>query len=284
MTLLPLLPLAGAPWTTWSFPPIVLAASVASIALFVQGWRRLRRRGRIDHASWGRLVQFVSGIAIMTLAIVSPIDALGEQYLQSAHMLQHVLLADLGVALVVLSLRGPLTVFFLPRDLLVPLARAPRLRATLAWVVRPRVVVLTWLVVLLAWHVPFLYEGALRNRVLHDLQHVSFLVVGTLVWILLIDPSRHGRLSVGERVGVAAVLLFAGQTLAYVMVFSARPFYGVYADQPDRVLGLSPLTDQKLSGVIMMVEQAITLGVFLYWVLIRPKTLGATATMERPTG
>jgi putative membrane protein len=284
MTLQPVLQLAAAPWTSWSFPPMVLAAAFASIALFVQGWRRLRRRERVDHASWGRLVQFVSGIAIMTLAIVSPIDALGERYLQSAHMLQHVLVADLGVALVVLALRGPLTVFFLPRDVLVPLARAPWLRAALAWVVRPRVVVLAWLVVLVAWHLPFLYEGALRNRALHDLQHLSFLVVGTLVWILLIDPSRHGRLSVGERVGVAAVLLFAGQTLAYVMVFSSRAFYGAYADQPDRLLGMSPLTDQKVSGVIMMVEQAITLGLFLYWMLIRPATLGASGSIERPTG
>ena len=253
---------------------MVLAAAVSSVALFVQGWLRLRARGRKDHASWGRMALFVGGVTVITLAIVSPIDAAGEGYLQSAHMLQHVLVADLGVALIVLALRGPLSVFFLPRDVLVPLARTRRLRSALAWVVRPRVVVTSWLVVLLAWHVPALYEGALRNRLLHDLQHGSFLVVGALVWILLIDPSRHGRLSPGERVGVAAGLLFAGQTLAYVMVFSARPFYGAYADQPHRLLGLSPLTDQKLSGVIMMVEQAITLGVFLYWMLLRAPTRG----------
>ncbi len=61
------------------------------------------------------------------------------------------------------------------------------------------------------------------------------------------------------------------------MVFSYRPFYGVYAEQQDRLLGLSPLTDQKLAGVVMMVEQALTIGVFILWQLQRRATLQATA-------
>lgn len=261
--------LASDPWTSWSFPPLVVAAAVASIALFVQGWQRLRARGRRDLASWRRFGLFAAGVAVIALAIVSPIDAVGEGYLQAAHMLQHVLIADLGVALVVLALRGPLATFFLPRDLLAPLARSRWLRRALAWLLRPRVTVTLWLLVLVAWHVPALYEAALRTRAVHDLQHVSFIVVGVLVWVLLIDPTRHGRLTVPERIGVATIVLVAGQLLAYVMVFSYRPFYGVYANEEDRLLGLSPLTDQKLSGVVMMVEQALTVGLFLFWHLTR---------------
>ncbi len=274
--------LAASPWTSWSFPPLVLAAAVATIALFAQGWLRLRIRGRPDIASWGRAGMFAAGVAVITLAIVSPIDAIGEGYLQTAHMLQHVLIADLGVALVVLALRGPLTVFFLPRDLLAPLARARWLRRSLTWFLRPRVIVTLWLIVLVAWHVPALYEAALRTRVVHDLQHVSFIAVGVLLWVLLIDPTHHGRLSVTERIGVAAIVLVAGQLLAYVMVFSYRPFYGVYADERYRLLGLSPLTDQKLSGVVMMVEQALTVGLFLFLQLTRRTRAGEARARDDP--
>lgn len=268
--------LAASPWTSWSFPPLVLAAAVATIALFAQGWLRLRERGRPDLASWRRAGLFAAGVAVITLAIVSPIDAVGEGYLQAAHMLQHVLIADLGVLLVVLALRGPLGVFFLPRDLLAPLARARRLRRPLAWLLRPRVTVALWLVVLLAWHVPALYEAALRTRAVHDLQHISFVAVGVLVWVVLIDPTHHGRLTATDRIGVAAIVLVAGQLLAYVMVFSYRPFYGVYADQKDRLLGLSPLTDQRLAGVVMMAEQLLTVGLFLFWQLTRRPGGGAS--------
>lgn len=219
----------------------------------------------------------------MTLAVVSPVDAVGEGYLQAGHMLQHVLLADLGVALVVLSLRGPMSVFFLPRDLLAPLARARWLRSFLGWLTRPRNVVLLWLVVVIGWHIPVLYETALSNRAAHDLQHLSFVLAGVLLWVVLLDPMRHGRLSSSERVGVAIVVFAAGQMLAYVMAFSYRAFYGVYAEQPIRLLGLSPLTDQKLSGVVMMAEQALTLGVFVAWELTRRARINAAESTSGQT-
>ena len=270
--------IASTPWTSWSYPPLVIAGAVVSCAFFFQGWLRLRRRGRSDLALWSRVGLFAAGITIVTLAIVSPLDAVGEGYLQAAHMLQHVLVADLGVALLVLAVRGPLAVFFLPRDLLGPAARQQWLRAMLRWLLRPGITVALWIAVVVAWHIPVLYEAALRIRVVHDLQHFSFLIVGVLVWVQLIDPMRHRRLTVSERIGLAAVLFAAGQILAYVMVFSYRPFYGTYATQTDRLLGLSPLTDQKLAGVVMMVEQALTIGAFILWQLQRRGTTCRVAT------
>lgn len=264
-----MLSFAASPWTSWSASPLVLAAAVGSIALFIQGWLRLRRRGRADLASIWRLALFLTGVATITLALVSPLDAAAEKYLQAAHMLQHVLVADVGVALVVLSLRGPLALFFLPRDVLAPLARSHRLRGVAGWALRPQVIVPVWLGTLLLWHVPFVYEAALRLRAVHDLQHISFVVVGLSLWVILLDPLRHGRFTVGERVGVAAMVFIAGQLLAYVLVFGYRPFYRVYAEESTRLLALSPLTDQKLAGVIMMLEQALTVGVFLFWQLTR---------------
>ena len=249
-------------WTVWSFDPIVLGGAAIAVTLFLHGWRRLHRR-RPTAAPWTRIPLFLVGVVVVVVGLVSPLDAIAEEYLQSAHMLQHVLIADLGIALTLLAVRGPLSFFFLPRDLLAPLARATWLRATLSFLLRPAVAISLWLGVLVAWHVPALYEAALETPLVHRLEHLSFVVVGLLVWTLIVDPSGHRRLSVNGRIGLAAGLFWAGQLLAYVFVFSFEPYYGVYVDQPERLFGLSPLTDQKLAGVVMMVEQAVTLGLAL---------------------
>ena len=242
-------------WRAWSFQPVVLGGGLVAIAFFLHGWRRLHRR-RADLAPWTRIPLFVTGVIVTVLAIISPIDAIGERYLQSAHMLQHVLIADLGIALTVVAVRGPLSVFFLPRDLLAPLARVGWLRRLLRFLLRPGVSYAVWVVVLVSWHVPRFYEASLHSRGWHDLMHLSFIVSGLLVWTQIIDPSRHRRLTLGERLGYTALVFWTGQIMAYVILFDPVPLFPTYVDQPERLLGLSPLTDQKLAGVVMMVEQA----------------------------
>ena len=267
-------------WTEWSLDPIVLAGAAVSIALYLQGWRRLHRR-RPDLAPWTRIPLFLAGVAIVLVGLLSPLDAIAEEYLQAAHMLQHVLVADLGIALALVAVRGPLSMFFLPRDLLAPLARAGRLRATLSFLLRPTVAVPLWLTVLVAWHVPTLYEAALEQPLVHRLEHLSFVVVGLLVWTLIVDPAGHGRLTVNGRIGLVVMLFFAGQLLAYAFVFSFEPYYDVYVEQDERLLGLSALTDQKLAGVVMMVEQLLTLGVALA-VLVRSARRARTSHGATP--
>ncbi len=249
-------------WTAWSFDPIVLAAAAVAVAFFLHGWKRLHDR-RPELAPWTRIPLFLAGIAVVLVGLLSPLDAIAEEYLQSAHMLQHVLIADLGVALALVAVRGPLSMFFLPRDLLAPLARAGWLRGALSLLLRPAVAAPLWLAVLVAWHIPVLYEAALTQPLVHRAEHLSFVVVGALVWTLLIDPAGHGRLSVNGRIGLAVGLFWAGQLLAYVFIFGFQPYYDVYVEQPERLFGLSPLTDQKLAGVVMMAEQALTLGIAL---------------------
>lgn len=268
-------------WRAWSPDVLALAGAVLASAFFLQGWVRLRRR-RAALAPVSRVALFLGGVAIVTLAIVSPLDAIAEEYLQSAHMLQHVLIADVGIALTLLGVRGPLVFFFLPRDVLAPLARVRWLRTGLSTLLRPVVALPLWLGVLVAWHVPTLYEAALSNPLVHRLEHLSFVVVGALVWTLIVDPGRHGRLSVNERIGLIALLFWTGQVISYVMVFSFEPFYGVYADQPERLLGLSALTDQKLAGVVMMVEQALTLGIALVILLRQARSARAVGRATEP--
>lgn len=245
----------------WSAEPAVLVGVALALGLFAQAFVRLRRRGRSDHAGWSRAVLFAAGVTLGTLALLSPLDAVGEEYLVSAHMLQHVVVGDLAPALVLVALRGPLLLFLLPAAVLGPLARAGRLRSSLSFLLRPRVSFAAWALVIAVWHVPAAYQSVLTRQWAHDLEHVTFVLAGLLVWTQLVDPARRGVPSLAGRLALAVALFAAGQVLADVLVFSFEPIYGAYAAQDERLLGLSPLMDQRLAGVIMMVEQLATLGV-----------------------
>jgi cytochrome c oxidase assembly factor CtaG len=233
----------------------VIAAAVAAL-LFLQAVVRLRRRGRADLAGWDRIALFGAGLAVTLFALVGPLDRLADDKLLSAHMGQHVLIGDLGPALMVAALRGPLLVFFLPAAVLAPLARNARVRTVLGTLLRPRVAFSLWAANLAIWHVPYLYDLALRHEKLHDFEHVCWVFCGFLVWTLLVDPGSHRRLSVGGRVALAAAMFAAGQILTDVLVFSFTPLYPFYHG----AYGISAVTDQQLSGIVMMVEQLVTLG------------------------
>lgn len=246
--------------SAWEAPPLVLAAAGLALVLFGQAFWRLRRRGRADHAGWGRAALFAAAVALATLALVSPLDAIGEQYLLSAHMLQHVILADLAVVLALLAVRGPLTFFLLPPPVLRTLAGLRPLRALLRVLLRPAVAFVLWATVILVWHAPFAYEAALRHPAVHDAEHALFLAVGVLAWIQLIDPARHHRLRPAGRIAFAAGMLLVAHPIVDGLFLTGAPAYSTYADQPHRLLGLSPLADQRAASLVMFAEQLATLG------------------------
>jgi cytochrome c oxidase assembly factor CtaG len=250
---------------TWSAPAPVLAAAALALVLFAQGWLRLRRRGRTDLASWSRVALFALGLAVSLAALVTPIDSIGEDDLLSMHMLQHVLIGDLGPALMIAAVRGPLLVFLLPAPVLSAVARSP-VRAVLSALLRPRVAFCLWAANLAIWHIPSLYDSALTHPLLHDLEHACWVVSGMLVWTLLVDPGSHARLRVGGRVALAVSMFACGQVLTDVFVFTFHPLYPAYRG----AYGLSAHSDQQLAGLAMMVEQLVTLGTLVF-LLLRPR-------------
>ena len=252
----------------WNPEPAVLAPAALALSLFVQAWIRLRRRGRADHAPAWRLAAFSAGLALAVLALISPLDAAGEEYLLSAHMLQHVLIGDAAAALMLVSISGPILFFLLPAPVLRPLARSSVVRAALAVLARPAVALAVWAAVLATWHVPAVYGAALSTSWIHDVEHLTFVLAGFLVWYQLIDPARRAALTRGGRVGLAVIVFAAGQVLSSVLLFSGRALYPAYAVQDERLLGLSPLTDQRLAGAVMMGEQAVTLGLLMMVLLL----------------
>jgi putative membrane protein len=249
--------------SAWDPAPLVLGIAALALARFLQAFVRLRRRGRRDHAGWDRPVFFTVGLALTVLPLVSPLDAAGDRFLISAHMLQHLLIGDATPALLVLAVRGPLLAFVLPASLGRLVARVERIPAWLS--------VGLWAAAIGAWHVPAAYDFALAHPAVHELEHGSFIAVGLLVWTQLIDPARRGRLSTQQRLVLAGALFALGQLLSDALLF-AGPLYPAYAAQPQRLLGLSPAADQQLAGLAMMVEQTVTLGIFAALLLRREVT------------
>jgi cytochrome c oxidase assembly factor CtaG len=227
----------------------VVALCAVATLLFAQGVVRLRRRGRADLADLPRIGCFAAGIALMPVALVV-LDARADSNL-AVHMTQHLLIGDLGAALLVLSVRGPLALFVLPAPVLRPLARTP-----LRKLVRPKVGYALWAANVGIWHVPWLYDLALRHAWLHYTEHACWATTGLLAWTILLDDRR----TVGQRVALAAAMFASGQVLTDVLVFSFHPLYGAYPS----------VREQQLAGVVMMAEQVLTLGT-LTFALLRPR-------------
>jgi cytochrome c oxidase assembly factor CtaG len=230
----------------WHLHALPVVFVIAALAAFVPAFARTRRL-RPEAAPWTRAALFAAGLVVMAVPLMSPLNAAGERYLISAHMLEHVLLADAGPALLVLAVRGPLARAVLPRPV-------PEV------LLRPPVTFAAWVAVIGVWHLPALYDRALTHPWLHDLEHVSFACVGLLVWTQIIDPAGSGRLRPAGRLAFTVAVFFAGQVLSDALVFSFHPYYPAYADQPGRLFGISPLADQRAAGLVMAVEQLLTLG------------------------
>jgi cytochrome c oxidase assembly factor CtaG len=186
------------------------------------------------------------------------------------HMLQHLLLGDVGPLLIVLGLRGPLLFFLLPAAVLTALARVAPLRRLGSFLLLPRVAAAVWLVAMASWHVPAVYDAAAAHPALHAAQHASFALAGLLVWIQIVDPARRRRLTPGRRAAFAAALLAAGTVLAEVLLVAA-PLYPRYPSA----------YDERRAALLMMAEQMATLGTAAALLLWRNAEHAPTGSIAR---
>jgi cytochrome c oxidase assembly factor CtaG len=149
------------------------------------------------------------------------------------------------------------------------LRRLASARRVFRVLVRPEVAFAAWVAAFGGWHFPSAYDYTLLHPWAHDLEHATLVLAGTLAWVQIVDPVRRGRLTRGGRALFAFGLFAFGQVIATGLLVSRAPAYGVYAAQPHRVFGLSPLLDQRLAAAVMFAEQAVTVGAALL-VLLRP--------------
>jgi putative membrane protein len=240
----------------WTFDPLPIALAGLALLLYANACVRLAGRGRAVPPVQAAL--FVGGVAVSLLALVSPVDAIGEDQLLTFHMTQHLLLGDVGPLLIVLGVRGPTGVFMLPAPVLRAVARRP-VRRLVTTLLRPSLSFGIWLAALAGWHVPAAYDAAIAHPALHVTEHACFTLAGVLAWTQIVDPARRRRLSVGQRAMFAFAMLVASGLLAEVLV-ALHPLYPYYVAVRDRPFGWTAAQDQSHAALVMMAEQIATLG------------------------
>ncbi len=243
----------------------VLVSLAAAELLYVRALRILARRGvRVPR---GQIALWHAGIALWLVAFLTPLDRLGGELL-SAHMAEHLLIADLGAPLLLAGARNPVLAFLLPRPALVVLARRRRLRSAFRTLRRPLVAIAVYAVVLYFWHFDFAFTAAVESDLVHALQHGSFVGIGVLVWWSALEPKRRrlgGELwKIGHILGARLVGMFLG--MGFVIV--RQPLYADVYGSGERGFGLSAVADQQLAGGLMVgLDVAIMLFALTFFFL-----------------
>jgi cytochrome c oxidase assembly factor CtaG len=235
----------------WTFSVPILIPIGAYVWFYVRRFREVRRSSGPRGASTRHLAAFIGSLIVILIALVSPLDGLGEQYLFSAHMVQHLLLGDIAPLLMLLALSRVIM-----RPLTRKLQAVERAMGPLA---HPASALVLWLGLVYLWHVPALYDAALNHSAVHALQHVSFFTAGTLVWWPLIQPvpMRH-RLSGMWTFGYIGAAKLGLASLGLYLTWTTTVAFPYYQHVP-RIWGLSAISDQNVGGAIMMVEQSLLL-------------------------
>lgn len=249
------------PRIEWLADPLILAPLTVMAIVYVMRWRNSRREAGPRGATPLQAIAFAGCMVALLAALVSPIDGLGENYLFSAHMVQHVLLGDIAPLLLLLALS---------RVMMRPVTRrAVGVERALGPLAHPIVPLLIWVLLMYGWHIPALYDAALENPVVHLAEHVSFFTAGLLVWWPLIQPvpMRH-KLTGLQPIAYIGSAKAALAALGIALTWSSTVFYPYYETVP-RIWGLSPIEDQNVGGVIMMVEQSLTFGLVLFATFVR---------------
>ena len=197
---------------------------------------------------------FATGLCVAAIALLPPLHELSEERL-SAHMIQHELLMAVAAPLLVVGRPFVFALWTLPRKWRTPIARvAQRASVRRAWTFISAPFV-AWLVHALAiwlWHVPPLFDSAVRSDIMHVMQHASFFGSGMLFWWTVAHPIRRANR------GMAIVALFTTAihtaVLGALMTFARQPWYDVYTKQSGVA---SALADQQLAGMIMWIPASL---------------------------
>jgi cytochrome c oxidase assembly factor CtaG len=246
--------------------PLAAAGPTDTIALpilVVAYWLPYRARARTLHhdgrpvPAW-RQACFAAGLIVLAVALSPPIGKLADQLLV-AHMAEHLLIGDVAALLLVLGVTGPL---------LAPLLRI-RVIGALRVLTHPVVAVLAWAINFYVWHVPVLYQAALRHDLVHALEHASFLAFGIAMWMALLGPLPKPQwFSNGAQLVYIILVRLIGTVLANALIFSSSVFYTYYRPG-DAHWHISPGADQITAGGLMMVEESLlTIGLFC-WLFLK---------------
>lgn len=260
----------GFDWSAWPADPSIAVglAGLGGAYLLAALWRR-----RLDpeaRLGWRPVASFAGALAVMWCALTGPIHDLSDYYLFSAHMVQHMLL--------VFAL-PPLLLYGVPGWMVRPLLRGPRLLTLARAVTRPAGAFAVFNLVIVAWHLPPLYNLAMERHPVHILEHLMIMAASVILWWPILSPLREAP---RPPYPVQLLYLFiVGLPMVMVAIFismAERLLYPFYAAAPRVWPALTPEADQLLGGLIMWIPGGLVFLVTITVVFFRWQTAGAHDT------
>lgn len=245
-------------WQRWSWSELPLL--VLTAILYIKGLLALwKRAGAGAGISRRRATVFAAGMALLFIALVSPLDVLAEELL-SAHMVQHLLLT-LAAAPLFVTGRFPLALAW---------SLSPRWtsriwtgwRGRQAWgfLTRPAVACPLHAAAIWTWHMPRLYQASLSNEWVHFLEHITFFLTAFIFWQVFVDLTKTRSAGRSADFGIGIFIVFmiglVNGLLGVLIAISPYVWYPIYIHE-NAIFGLTALEDQQLAGAIMWVPAGI---------------------------
>ena len=229
--------------SAWNFEPSVLLGVALLVAAYLAALGPYRSRfkssEKVDRV---RVFAFLLGAFIMLFALISPIDEIGDRYLFSVHMTQHLLLTLVA---------PPLMLIGTPGWMLRPFLRDPVVLRAARFFTNPVVAFAIFNIDFAAWHIPAFYEATLENGTLHIIEHLMFIGTAFLNWWPILSPLPElPRLPSPAQIAYLFAQAFPATILGAFIVFAPEPLMPTYAAAP-AIFGIGALDDQIYSGLIM---------------------------------
>lgn len=255
-------------WGSWTLSPVVIIALVAAAVLYGRVYKRAQARAGTRRPGAGHWVPYAAGLLVLGIALLSPLDAIGDRYLLSAHMSQHVLLSDIAPALLILGLRSPVLPLGLSREALLAVAPAGRSGKWLSRLTSPWLAVPLWAIATWVWAIPAVFDFAAQHEVVHAFEHATLFYTGMALWWLIIDPLPSARQRTGgQRLALLGFSRVASAAVCLPLTWMTATQYPLYADAP-RAYGISALGDQQLAGASMCFIEFLVFGIAFAYVFI----------------
>ena len=257
-------PIANLSWWRWSIHPSTVIGIAALGALYIWASGKLRRRPTI-----GQKIYFWSGLIVMFASLNGPIHDLSDDYLFSAHMVQHLLLTLAVPPLLLAGTPGWMLRPVLSRRGIAPLARFLT-RAPMAFVI--------FNVTFAVWHLPPFYNSAMAHHSLHILEHLMFMAAAVLMWWpLLSQLPEFPRLAYPGQMLYSFLMSIPMSIVAVYIAMADHVLYPAYSAAP-RVLPLTPIEDQLLGALIMWIPGGLIFVIIMTVVFFKWNARGEDST------
>ncbi|MDQ6689667.1 MAG: cytochrome c oxidase assembly protein [Gemmatimonadota bacterium] len=257
-------PVVNLDWWRWSLHPSTVIGIAALGALYLWAAHRAKRQ-----PSAAQKIYFLSGLLLMFASLNGPIHDLSDDYLFSAHMVQHLLLTLAIPPLLLAGVPGYMLGGPLSHKFIRPAARFFT-RAPIAFV--------AFNLTIAVWHLPPFYNAAMANHSIHILEHLTFMGAAVLMWWpLLSQVPELPRLAYPGQMLYSFLMSIPMSIVAVYIAMADHVLYPAYAAAP-RVLPLSPLEDQLLGALIMWIPGGIIFYIIMTVVFFKWNARGEDST------